>query len=167
MTGRETRLLPRLLGDSAPSVGSLLTALTEDEGVSKILDAEIGRTITVGQVLDAMHTDDIAKEAAGVQVNPPVTFGMIIDFLKNNEALQQYRDRTLSVKTTVGDLIDIFGEQNVKEFIETRTAQAAHKDIYEMTTDNIVENWLMIGVFILVFALLATIALELIDKDKR
>ena len=164
---RETRLLPRLLGDSAPSVGSLLTALAEDEGMSKILDAEIGRTITVGQVLDALHTEDIAKEVADVQVNPSVTFGMIIDFLKNNEALQHYRDRTLSVKTTVGDLIDIFGEQNVKEFIETRTAQAAHKDIYEMTTDNIVENWLMIGVFILVFALLATIALELIDKDKR
>jgi hypothetical protein len=33
--------------------------------------------------------------------------------------------------------------------------------------DNIVDNWITLFIFIAVFAMLATIALELIDKDKR
>ena len=44
---------------------------------------------------------------------------------------------------------------------------AAHKDEYENNWENIVANWLMLFLFVAVFAILATVVLELIDKDKR
>lgn len=155
----------KLIGDK--TLGDVLTALTSTEAAGKILDKEFGRTITVGQVLDALHTEEIVKAASDVRVNPPVTVGTIVDFLKNNEALKKQRDKTITLKTTVGEILDLFGEENVKEFIQTKTAQAAYKAEYANTVENIVDNWIMLFIFIAAFAVLATVVLELIDKDKR
>lgn len=155
----------KLIGDK--TLGDVLTTLTSTEAAGKILDKEFGRTITVGQVLDALHTEEIVKAASGVQVNPQVTVGTVVDFLKNNEALAKQRDKTISLKITVGEILDLFGEENVKEFIQTKTAQAAYKAEYANTVENIVDNWIMLFFFIAAFAVLATVVLELIDKDKR
>ena len=155
----------KLIGNK--TLGDVLAALTSSETAGKILDKEFGRTITVGQVLDALHTEEIVKATADKQVNPPVTVGDVVDFLKNNEALKKQRDKTITLKTTVGEILDLFGEENVRDFVQTKTAQAAYKAEYANTVENIVDNWIILGLFIIVFAMLATIVLELIDKDKR
>ena len=155
----------KLIADK--TVGDVLTSLVNNEKAAVLLDKEIGKSVTLGQVLDKLHTDDLVKASSDVQVNPPVTVGTVVDFLKNNEALKAQRDKTITVKTTVGEIMDLFGEENVKEFVQQKTAEAAHKDEYENSLRNIAENWLMLGVFILAFAMLATIVLEMIDKDKR
>ena len=46
-------------------------------------------------------------------------------------------------------------------------ASASYKPDYERSVRNIVNNWLMLGVYVLIFAMLATLALEMIDHDKR
>ena len=55
----------------------------------------------------------------------------------------------------------------MKQFIQEKTAQAAYKQEYERSFGNIAGNWVMLVLFILLFAGLATIVLEMIDKDKR
>ena len=87
--------------------------------------------------------------------------------MKNNEAIQNQKDRQITVKFTVGQVFDLIGEDNVRELLEKKTAEASRKEIYEKTPDNIAKNWMMLGVFVLAFALLSVIVLELIDKDKR
>ena len=149
------------------TAGELLTAAVNSEGAAALMDLEIGRTIIFGQVLDALHADELAEKYSDVQLNQPVTVGDVVDFLRNNEALRQMRDRTITLKTTVGEIIDLFGEENVKAFIQEKTGAAAYKKEYENTKSNIVENWFMLVLFIMVFAMLATIVLEMIDKDKR
>ena len=62
---------------------------------------------------------------------------------------------------------DLFGEQNVQRLVEEKTAAASQKAEYARTNENIIRNWLMLGVFIFGFALAAILVLELIDKDKR
>lgn len=120
--------------------------------------------VTVGEVLDGMAED---PEYSGYTVNAPITVGDVVDFLQTNQVIQGQRDKTLTVKATVGELMEIVGEDNVKEFVMRKTAEASRKPEYERTVGNIVGNWLMLGLFILVFAGLATIVLEMIDKDKR
>ena len=120
--------------------------------------------VTVGEVLDGMAED---PEYSGNTVNPPITVGDVVDFLQTNQVIQGQRDKTLTVKATVGELMEIVGEDNVKEFVMRKTAEASRKPEYERTVGNIVGNWLMLGLFILAFAGLATIVLEMIDKDKR
>ena len=74
----------------------------------------------------------------------------------------------VEIKETVKkELIDFFGEDNVKNFIQEKTGAAAYKEEYENSKTNIIGNWVMICLFIMVFALLATVVLEMIDKDKR
>ena len=149
------------------TVGDLLTAVAEEEKAAPLLDLEIGKTITLGQVLDALHAQDLVEAASDVRLNQPVTVGTIVDFLKNNSAIQAKRDKEITLKTTVGEVIDLFGEENVKEFVEKKTAAAAYKPEYESSRKNIAKNWLMLCVFVVAFAMMATIVLELIDKDKR
>lgn len=50
-----------------------------------------------------------------------------------------------------------------------RTAEKTglHPAAVQSVRKNIAGNWLILGVFILFFAMISTIALELIDKDKR
>ena len=50
---------------------------------------------------------------------------------------------------------------------QEKTAAAAYKAEYEQSGGNIIFNWLMLGLYIAVFAILSTVVLELIDKDKR
>ena len=126
-------------------------------------DRKIGDT-TLGEALDQLAQD---PELSGSTVNPAVTVGNVVDFLKSSQAVQSQRDKTFTFKATVGELMDVVGEENVREFVMRKTAEASRKPEYDRTLKNIVKNWLMLGVFILVFAALATIALELIDKDKR
>ena len=152
---------------SGRTLGEALTALTEDPDSAEFLDQEIGKAVTLGQVLDALHAEELVNEVSGTQANEPVTFGAIADFLKNNEALARQRDRSFTLKITAGELFDLFGEENVKELIQTKTAAAGYKAEYENSVSNIIDNWFTLFLFIAAFALLATIALELIDKDKR
>ena len=164
---RELELIPASEVTEALTLGGVLESLMKTEGAQELLDREIGRTMTLGEVLDALKVDELAEANRDQKVNSPVTLGMVIDFLKNNEAIQARRDKTFTLKTTVGELIDLVGEEQVKNLIQEKTAAAAYNPDYVRTPENVRKNWFMLVVFALGFALLATISLELIDKDKR
>ena len=143
--------------DGSVSVGQLLDAL-DSSAVEKYRDKN---------VMDLLQTGEPAPEDSGSTPEYSLTIGDIVDFLRSRETLQEHRDYTMALEVTVGDMLEILGEENVKEYVQQKTAEAASKPEFEKTERNIISNWLMLGVFILVFAMLATIALEMIDKDKR
>ncbi|MBR0228983.1 MAG: ABC transporter permease [Clostridia bacterium] len=164
---RDLVILPATEEKAAVTVADVLNVVKTDESTQALLTREIGTTITLGQVLDALHAGELAEKYQDQQLNEPVTLGQIVDFLKNNAILQNQRDREFTFKTSVGDLLELFGEENVKQLIQEKTAAASHNADYERSMENIVGNWIMLFLFVLVFASLATIILEFIDKDKR
>jgi hypothetical protein len=160
--------------------------------VNSMRNSEINEVITVGQVLDILNSDALAKHREDVVISPkteaemleildlgitgnaekmvikdPITFGELLDFANSSELIQKRRDKSFPVDITVGDLMEIFGEDNVKNFLQQRTAEAAQKKQYEKSRVNVLINWFFLCVFILGFALMSTVSLELIDKDKR
>ncbi|MDO5326132.1 MAG: ABC transporter permease [Clostridia bacterium] len=149
------------------TVDDLITNLLGNADMNDVLNHEIGATLTVGDVLEFLHAEEITGALKDKQLNDPVTLGDIADFLKNNQAIQAQRDRTITLKATMSDLFDLFGEQNVKTMVQEKTAEAARKPDYERTESNIIDNWVTLGIFIIVFAVLSVISLELIDRDKR
>ena len=50
---------------------------------------------------------------------------------------------------------------------QEKAAAASYNPAYEYTKDNVIGYWLHLSLFIVVFAMLAMITLEFIDKDKR
>ncbi len=153
--------------DSGITMEYILSSLLNDPDAAALLDTEIGTTFTLGQVLDTLKVQEITKATADQKLNDPITLGQILDFLRTDERLQPLREKSFTLKTTVGELIDLVGEEKVKTLIQEKTAAAAHKDQYETSVNNIVDNWVMLCVFALFFALASVIVLEFIDKDKR
>ena len=149
----------------------------------------IDATITIGQVLDLLDSPAVVKRrdtevinqstistAAGIAgiseenaipIEKPVTLGEIVDLMKSNQWLQENRDKSYRIKATVGEVMEILGKDKVKETIQRKTAAAAQKPEYRSDLENVLQNWLMLFLFVCLFSMLAMLTLELIDKDKR
>ena len=153
----------------------------------------IEETVTVGQLLDALDSEPVARyrgetiipavtagEAAEYLnirlpettdpdeiLSEPVSFGEIIDLLESGDTARLNRDQSFILKATVGELISLLGEDHVRDFVRQKTAEAAYKADYEQSVGNIVINWFMLLVHTMVYAMIATLILEFIDKDKR
>ena len=67
----------------------------------------------------------------------------------------------------ITEALQIAGEEEVRHYIEQNAAQASYNADYENTEENITAYWMRLVMFVFVFALLAMITLEFIDKDKR
>ena len=164
------------------TVGDLLTFLLEDESLKAFREYEIPNTgVKVGTVLgDVVKLDDF-KPVLEQKLTQLVTVGDVVDTVKSSGLLDAYRDVTINaattvgeirddaftLKTTLGKILDVVGEKNVMNFLEEKAAAANYKPEYECTPENIAIYWTHLFVFILAFALLATVTLEFIDKDKR
>ena len=146
------------------TVGELLERL-DSPALQKYRDREVIRSFTVGEAAEFFGSEE-GKDSTE-KLNEPLTAGEIMDFLRNNEMLKEKKDQVLSLSMTVQEMMDLFGEDNVRTLVQEKTAQAARKPEYSKTDVNIIKNWLILLAFIGIFALFSTIALELIDKDKR
>ena len=122
--------------------------------------------MTVGEAVKLLKpgTPFISDEPL---ITDPLTFGQLLELANNSPVVQGQRDREIPIDTTVGTLLDMVGEDKVELYIKQKTAEAGRKDAYESTPWNLVENWFFLGGFILLFALMSVISLELIDRDKR
>ncbi len=123
-----------------------------------------GQAAGLGQL--AGLTALVGVTEGGAELDP-ATLRALLDYMKNSEEMQAAREETYTVRTTVGELFRIFGEDNIREMVQQKTVEASYKKEYERTPWNIAGNWIMLGLFALLFALLATLSLEMIDKDKR
>ena len=142
---RSTELIP------AMKVSSMLTEL------AKGMEPE--QTAFLQNAASSLGEDDITI--------PALTLGQVVQFAKESPLIQSRLDQSFTFKTTVGEILSVFGEDEIKAIVQGATAAASRKPEYARTVNNIVSNWLMLGAFIVFFALLATISLELIDHDKR
>ena len=149
------------------TVGEAAEILNAADESLHLRETQITDSLTLGDVLDILQASELIEEVKDEKLNDPVTLGQITGVLKNNKALQARRDKTYTIHATVGDLFDAFGEENIKNMVQQKTAKAAYKSEYDRNIYNIFENWFMLCVFALGFALLSVIVLERIDKDKR
>ena len=149
------------------TVGEAAEILNAADESLHLRETQITDSLTLGDVLDILQASELIEEVKDEKLNDPVTLGQITGVLKNNKALQARRDKTYTIHATVGDLFDAFGEENIKNMVQQKTAKAAYKSEYDRNIYNILENWFMLCVFALGFALLSVIVLERIDKDKR
>ena len=123
--------------------------------------------LTLGDVMDMLEAAELWGEIADVSIDARATVGEIIDLLAANPDVQAHSGDSFRFSATVGGLIDIVGEDNVKTFVEEKAAAASYKAEYALTKENVTQYWLHLLAFIVAFALLATVTLEFIDRDKR
>ena len=147
--------------------GKLLEDLTASEHAQALLDTKITRMTTIDDVLADIKAAGFMEEYTDTQIDASFTLGDIIDLVAANKDVQAHRDQEITFNTTVGSILDLVGEDNVKAFLENKAAEASYNADYEYVIENVISYWLQLIVFVFVFAALAMITLEFIDKDKR
>ena len=143
--------------------------------VERMKGNEIKTTVTVGQILDFLGdpNNPVAEQIRSVALTDDssflgvITVGTVVDTVNASEESNQLRSQTIPIETTVGEVIEILGEQEVREYVETKATESAQVSDYDYNKLNVTVYWLSLILFALVFAGLSTLTLELIDKDRR
>ena len=117
-------------------------------------------------ILTLMKMDSVIQHYDHV-LYPDMTLGEFIDALAETPEVQANREKSRTFRFTVGQMIDLLGSDRVQDFVENTAAEVNYKASYELSRTNVFDYWTKIIGFALLFALLATITLEFIDKDKR
>ena len=81
--------------------------------------------------------------------------------------MQAHFGDSYTFKGTIGSIIRMLGEDNVRTLLQERIKDASYNADYENSSSNILGYWFALVRFIIVFAFLATLFLENVDKDKR
>ncbi|MBQ6322527.1 MAG: ABC transporter permease [Lachnospiraceae bacterium] len=123
--------------------------------IGKMHDSEVDVTITFGKVLDVLSDIDYPE------------LNELMEMVNSSHELDAYREEEVTLHTTVGRIMEMVGEDEAKTYLEQNAAAASYNPAYENTRANILQYWWHLARFIIVFALLAMITLEFIDKDKR
>ena len=137
--------------------------------VEKMRDSEISISFTLGEAADLLQDQDnpAIQPLRAAELDEGLTVGQVIDSDIAKVLLEDKRDEVIALHTTVGQILDIIGEERAKTFLEQKTAEANYVSDYEYTGDNLMEYWMQLILFIFVFAVLSTVTLEFIDKDRR
>ena len=117
--------------------------------------------------MDLLEAEGVWEELEDVSLGSSVSVGEIIDRISSSPDVQTHRSENLHFSTTVGALLDLAGENRVRTFLEENAAQANYVADYDYAWENVAGYWTNLVMFIVVFAVLAVITLEFIDKDKR
>ncbi|MBR2258870.1 MAG: ABC transporter permease [Blautia sp.] len=155
------------LEDTDYTLGMLIDAVLSDSENEAWLQTPCMIGFTVGDLMDAYEESGFLKENREMPLGGTVTIGALADEAAASKDIQALRDKEISITTTIGKVFDLAGEEALKERIETLAGKAGYNAVYEYSRSNILEHWATLIRFVLVFALLSTITLEFIDKDKR
>ena len=162
-----------LAGDGDPEIAPGITLSTAlqialaNEQMAATLDKPLALHTTVGEVLDTLKADEAIQQNGDKVVNEQVTLSDLRNLLNSSATLQAQRDREFTVKFTIGDLLSAAGEERVEQIVKEKTGLAAYNPNYNRSIDNIINRWLCLCAFVVVFALLSACSLKMIDHDKR
>ena len=146
---------------SSEDMISFLQVVSDGEKTSSGLPSVIS-------VIDsARNLKSSAESSAAPEEEKTVKLGTVIDTLAETSYIQEQRDLSYSFSATVGQIIDTVGREKMKAYVQETTAAASRVDAYETSEENIRGYWTQISLFAVVFALLAVVFLEFVDKDKR
>jgi len=137
--------------------------------VNGMRNRDVDISVTPRQVLNLLQNGENETIASlrSIVILEDHTLGELIDSLAEDQSAQESLDTAYSFHSTVGELISMIGEEKVQDILQNKIAEASQIADYEYSRINILEYWLRLIFFIFLFAALATVTLEFIDKDKR
>ncbi|MDO4990938.1 MAG: ABC transporter permease [Eubacteriales bacterium] len=152
----------------ATLLGPLVEALRKDpESVETLSQTEFKGKTTVGDLIDTAMEYGLLDQYRDREVTITRTVGQLIDMMTTGPNAETVRSKSFLIKMTVAELQAKLGVERVRALLQEKAAEGSIKPEYEYTKENVEQYWLRLLLFIVVFASLATITLEFIDKDKR
>jgi len=150
--------------------------LLEDKNnptVRELRDVEIMRTMTVEEFADmaeeqgAVGASALLEPFGDKEVTGKITLGEAADYLLTEPEAESLRETPVAYSMTVGQIIDLVGWDRTRTVLQNTMAENRFVEEYVKSRGNIAFCWLVLLFYTGVYAALATITLEFIDKDKR
>ena len=137
--------------------------------VNGMSDREVSIDVSLGQIMDFLQKEGnpAVGEFRDKELTGGITVGALLDSVAENPDFQAHREKIYNYKSTVGGIVEMIGKERVKDYLQNEIAKANQIKDYEYTKGNVWGYWGRLILFIVVFAALAIITLEFIDKDKR
>ncbi len=143
---------------------------------TKITDLAPVKWLRDGFANDLIDADDPAAEAAVTAAvsaaaddmgRDDMTIGELIDVVAEAPEVQAIMDESFTLSTTGQDLIDIIGEDKLHDLLTVQIGKTNYNPKFEYSQMNVAQYWARLLLLTFIFAALATILLEFVDKDKR
>lgn len=131
-------------------------------------DVRIEKSVKVDDLIKTLQSEPVRKilrEHSGD--SDDVTLDQLVDLLATSGLAAPLGDENFALNLRLGDLIDVVGQDRVQTVITEQMRAISYVAAYDKSVENIIGCWSMLIFFSLGFAILATISLEFIDKDKR
>ena len=137
--------------------------------VDGMKEREVSATVTFGQVLDFLQNKEnpLVAKLRAAELSEGVTVGSVLDPVLESPDVQAHREESRTFTSTIGGIMDMIGQERVKDLLQNRIAEVSQIPEYEYSLKNVLGYWMQLFLFVIVFAVLSTITLEFIDKDKR
>ena len=149
-----------------------LPSTTAWNTLEKMKNSDIPVSITKGELAKTFQNEDLnpVKRLRDMNVHIGKDFSINVGEF-GDSLITQYNmtenTEAITFSFTIKDMVDLIGEEAVETYVKENTSATMRKDYYEKTPANITRYWGALALFALVCAIMATIALEFIDKDKR
>ncbi|MCQ2457874.1 MAG: ABC transporter permease [Clostridia bacterium] len=131
------------------------------DSLVKIEDEPISGETTAGELLSV----------AGKLTGDDSRLSQIIDtatvMVAADPAYAALAEEKIPFTINLKDVIDGFGREELKASIQERTSASRRNERYEQSWSNITTCWWVLFGFSMLYAVLATVVLEFIDRDKR
>ena len=144
-----------------------LPAVSGWNTLSNMRNTEIDHTLTVDDVVVLLQNDAVRSQLSEISTPDGLTMEQVADTILETGMLQQFEGTEYDLHIKLGDILNAIGEQRVKEYVTEASRITSYNAAYEHTRGNVIRCWMVMIAFSLGFVILATIALEFIDKDKR
>ncbi|MBP5553167.1 MAG: ABC transporter permease [Spirochaetales bacterium] len=148
-----------------------LPSVTAWNTLQKMKEADIPVTLTKGQIAITFQNDSLTpiRELRSLDVpikNVDIKVGEVADSVIDAFNLRENQDQ-ITFSFTIKDMIDLVGEDAVGTYVKEKTSATLRRPYYEKSRENVYRYWGALILFSMVCAILATVSLEFIDKDKR
>ncbi len=140
--------------------------LKNPEAAEKLSSTGLSGEATVGELIDTAEEYGLLDQYRDRQVTISRTVGQLLDMVKE-KAGDALLEKSYPLNMTVAELQEKLGVERVRVLLQEKAAEGSVKPEFEYTRENVVIYWLRLIVFVVGFAMLATVTLEFIDKDKR
>ena len=141
--------------------------------VRQLREIQVNKALTVGDLAAAGEEQGIPglREALAPYLDQELvasmTLGELADRLAADPEMAEALSLAIPYKVTVSQVIDLLGWENVRRTLQDTMGEASLVPEYEHSRSNIASCWVILLFYTGVYAALATITLEFIDKDKR
>ncbi|MCR4611776.1 MAG: hypothetical protein K5644_07755, partial [Lachnospiraceae bacterium] len=147
------------------TVGDVFDFIQNDESLSDVRNTTLIEPVTIGAALKMLK--DSNSNVLNKEVKYYTTIGEVLDSLKESGDLENYKGKTIVYHTNLGKVLDKVGRDETQIRVEREATKSMYNADYDPTVQNVVMNWIHLGIFILLFSIASMISLLFVDKDKR